>query len=84
MKCDKCGERTIVIDSRTTEGYIRRRRKCERCGERFSTSEFKNNSDIAHEFASKFLNVKRLKTISTQLKNSHHSIDSLVENLKQD
>lgn len=40
MTCPKCGNKAIVIDSRTYEtGEVRRRRKCTRCGFRFSTLE---------------------------------------------
>ena len=40
MKCPFCGHDTSkVIDSRTTEAGIRRRRECEGCDERFTTVE---------------------------------------------
>ncbi len=40
MKCPFCGfEDTKVIDSRTTEGKKRRRRKCISCDRRFTTYE---------------------------------------------
>jgi transcriptional repressor NrdR len=40
MKCPFCAhDATKVIDSRTTDGGIRRRRKCESCDERFTTYE---------------------------------------------
>jgi transcriptional repressor NrdR len=40
MKCPFCGHDTNkVIDSRTAEGGIRRRRECEGCTERFTTFE---------------------------------------------
>ena len=40
MKCPYCGHPSSkVIDSRTAESGIRRRRKCEECDERFSTFE---------------------------------------------
>lgn len=40
MKCPFCAnDATKVIDSRTTDGGIRRRRKCEACEERFTTYE---------------------------------------------
>ena len=40
MKCPYCGHpASKVIDSRTAESGIRRRRKCEECDERFSTFE---------------------------------------------
>ena len=40
MKCPFCGHASNkVIDSRTAEAGIRRRRRCEACGERFSTFE---------------------------------------------
>ncbi|MGN0665806.1 MAG: transcriptional regulator NrdR [Huintestinicola sp.] len=40
MKCPYCGfEDTKVIDSRTTEGKKRRRRRCTNCDRRFTTYE---------------------------------------------
>jgi transcriptional repressor NrdR len=40
MKCPHCEhDSTRVIDSRSTEAGIRRRRRCERCDERFTTYE---------------------------------------------
>jgi len=40
MKCPFCGHDTNkVIDSRTAEGGVRRRRECEGCNERFTTFE---------------------------------------------
>jgi transcriptional repressor NrdR len=40
MKCPFCGHASNkVLDSRTAEAGIRRRRRCEACGERFSTFE---------------------------------------------
>ena len=40
MKCPFCGHPSNkVIDSRTAEAGIRRRRRCEECGERFNTVE---------------------------------------------
>ncbi len=40
MKCPYCGQMaTRVIDSRTAESGIRRRRECQECSERFTTYE---------------------------------------------
>ncbi|MSQ30813.1 MAG: transcriptional repressor NrdR [Dehalococcoidia bacterium] len=40
MKCPYCGQpASKVIDSRTAESGIRRRRRCEECDERFTTFE---------------------------------------------
>ena len=40
MNCPKCGSnQLLVIDSRQTEDYCRRRRKCLSCGNRFSSIE---------------------------------------------
>ena len=40
MRCPYCGEReTRVLDSRSVEIRIRRRRECSRCGKRFTTYE---------------------------------------------
>lgn len=41
MRCPFCGyeDDTKVIDSRPSEGKIRRRRECTRCGKRFTTYE---------------------------------------------
>lgn len=41
MKCPQCeSTKLAVIDSRTHEDYIRRRRKCIDCLYRFTTREF--------------------------------------------
>lgn len=34
-----CNEKTIVLDTRLTDGKIRRRRKCQVCKRKFSTIE---------------------------------------------
>ena len=40
MKCQLCGHsETKVVDSRTADNAIRRRRECLKCGERFTTYE---------------------------------------------
>lgn len=40
MKCPRCGtEQISVIDSRSDEGAIRRRRECDQCNFRFTTFE---------------------------------------------
>jgi transcriptional repressor NrdR len=40
MKCPRCvSEQLSVIDSRSDEGAIRRRRECDQCGFRFTTFE---------------------------------------------
>lgn len=40
MKCPACGtEDVYVVDSRSRETYIRRRRKCVRCGKSWYTRE---------------------------------------------
>lgn len=46
MRCPKCGSlNTIIIDSRSKNEGIRRRRRyeCNMCGERFSTMEVYHN-----------------------------------------
>ncbi len=44
MKCPECGfEDSKVIDSRPTDGKIRRRRECLSCGCRFTTYEIVEN-----------------------------------------
>lgn len=40
LKCPKCGkEENVVVNSRTVQNTIRRRRECEWCGARFTTYE---------------------------------------------
>ena len=39
MKCPYCGNKSKVIDSRSTGEGIRRRRECKACGQRFTTYE---------------------------------------------
>lgn len=45
MKCEKCGADTKVLDSRSVEGkLIRRRRQCLTCKARFTTFEITDSS----------------------------------------
>lgn len=47
MKCIYCENgKTKVVDSRESEGKIRRRRECAECGERFTTYERAEDFDI--------------------------------------
>jgi transcriptional repressor NrdR len=47
MKCIYCNDGdTRVVDSRESEGKIRRRRECTECGERFTTYETAEDFDI--------------------------------------
>ncbi|MFO8010362.1 MAG: transcriptional regulator NrdR [Dehalococcoidia bacterium] len=47
MKCPYCGhDDSRVIDSRSAEQGIRRRRECSACGERFTTYERVDNTTI--------------------------------------
>lgn len=47
MKCIYCNDgKTKVVDSRESEGKIRRRRECAECGERFTTYERAEDFDI--------------------------------------
>lgn len=39
MNCPSCGKPSLVLDTRTVGGYVRRRRKCETCPEKWSTLE---------------------------------------------
>jgi len=40
LMCPKCGkEDNVVVNSRTVQNTIRRRRECEWCGTRFTTYE---------------------------------------------
>lgn len=39
MKCDKCGGRSLVVDSRDLKEGLRRRRECRDCRWRWSTIE---------------------------------------------
>ena len=40
LKCPKCGDdQSYVIDSRSVDGGIRRRRECLMCGTRYTTYE---------------------------------------------
>ena len=40
LMCPKCGkEENVVVNSRTVQNTIRRRRECEWCGTRFTTYE---------------------------------------------
>lgn len=47
MKCIYCGNaKTKVVDSRESEGKVRRRRECSECEERFTTYEEAEDLDI--------------------------------------
>ena len=47
MNCIYCEDgKTKVVDSRETEGKVRRRRECSSCGERFTTYEKAEDFDI--------------------------------------
>jgi len=47
MRCIYCGDgKTKVVDSRESEGRIRRRRECTECSERFTTYERAEDLDI--------------------------------------
>lgn len=39
MRCEKCGGDTGVIESRPSNGSVKRRRECLKCRERFTTYE---------------------------------------------
>ena len=39
MNCPKCEGKTTVIDSRTIDEYVARKRQCKVCGYKFYTEE---------------------------------------------
>ena len=39
VRCPFCSDETKVVDTRESEGALRRRRECEKCGRRFTTYE---------------------------------------------
>lgn len=42
MNCPKCGsDQCFVVDVRSQDGYVKRRRECMFCSERFNTVEIK-------------------------------------------
>lgn len=43
MDCSRCGGRTKVLDSRSVEEGIFRKRICEGCGRVFYTAEYEDN-----------------------------------------
>ncbi len=46
MRCIYCNETTAVIDKRTSQDNVtRRRRKCLKCGKRFTTNEILVDED---------------------------------------
>lgn len=45
--CEKCGGETRVVETRHTEGYVRRRRECLTCGERYTTIEVRGEAAAA-------------------------------------
>lgn len=53
MDCPKCGTKMSVIDSRSSEYGIRRRRKCGQCGYRFTTYEISSAQKAKYERSEK-------------------------------
>lgn len=62
MNCPRCGGGTYVVDSRTKEFGVYRRRECQVCGKRFTTADLKGQFDEAidnvKEQFCKTLNIK--------------------------
>lgn len=51
MLCPKCKSKTAVIDSRPSNGRIRRRRECKKQGHRFTTWETTSSKFVEEEDA---------------------------------
>jgi len=58
MTCPKCGKNALVIDSRETEHYRRRRYACA-CGNRFSTIEITELNSYTLTACSELMNNNR-------------------------
>jgi len=43
VKCPKCKSKTIIINTRETSNYVRRRHECKKCKFRFTTYEVIKN-----------------------------------------
>ncbi|MEM7342989.1 MAG: hypothetical protein AAF485_01990 [Chloroflexota bacterium] len=61
MKCPHCeSDQSKVIDTRSNEDGIRRRRQCLGCRKRYSTMEYAPQSEVAIIKAQQFFRIKEL------------------------
>ncbi|MPZ99872.1 MAG: transcriptional repressor NrdR [Dehalococcoidia bacterium] len=91
MKCPYCGHAASkVLDSRTAEAGIRRRRRCEDCGERFTTYEQVQRAVVMvvkkdgrrEEFQREKL-LGGLRTAARKRPLPTGAVDALVEDIEQ-
>lgn len=86
MKCD-CGADTKVIETRLTEGKLKRRRVCMECGNRFNTYEIyerdlpKKEEEALKEVKPKtktpFVPVAVAKKINEKKRSARHAIEDM-------
>jgi len=85
MNCPECGKDTMVVDSRSTDDSVRRRRECNE-GHRFSTQEWVIKSNVETR-ANELLRLTRLnpganyKDLSEMMKISKSHVVKLVNEL---
>lgn len=83
MNCPECGKDTMVVDSRSTDDSVRRRRECNE-GHRFSTQEWVIKSETR---AGELLRLTKLnpgssyKDLSEMMKISKEHVVGLVNQL---
>lgn len=60
MFCPECNNRTLVIDSRTVDDTVGRKRKCKVCGHVFYTEEIEVvNNETLKEFGKRYRGDKK-------------------------
>ena len=57
MNCSKCGERTLVVESRNDGEIIARKRKCVKCNHMFYTTEARRSD--AHFYFNEIVRSKK-------------------------
>jgi transcriptional repressor NrdR len=91
MKCIYCSDaETRVVDSRESEGKIRRRRECRECGERFTTYEKPDDLDVQVVKSNGSKEKFRIEKIRDGLEKAAHrtsvdeeGIEEIIEEVKK-
>lgn len=69
MKCPACGEKTRVVDTRSPDDKVRRRRECVKCQHRFSTVEMSSDPRL-ELLAAKKSQSRRISAITDDLRDA--------------
>jgi transcriptional regulator NrdR family protein len=78
LKCPKCKEATIIIDSRDNGERIRRRHKCRGCSFRFTTHEMIEDQEIEKE-----RNAARVRAYRKKYSADERSDQEIIEGLNE-